>query len=181
VLDDCLPDDVASQVSGCCSVAMVAAQGSTPLSWWHCKPHTVDTFHDKQDVIEACLASMQLPLLVDGRLTASYRGHPMIDAASIGWIAVPVDGAVHVSVCPPHGVGPSVLSSCLNRPGAPVHAHPWMIPAHALELPKHSLTQLTDLLGVGLARGVHERRFRMGCEAFDAWRAQDPGDHLQQA
>jgi len=41
----------------------------------------VSEFQDKDDLIRCNMASIHLPLFLDGHLTANFRGHPMIDGS----------------------------------------------------------------------------------------------------
>ena len=44
-------------------------------------PKVVSDFADRRDVIDACLASCHIPVFLDGRATAMYRGEAVIDGS----------------------------------------------------------------------------------------------------
>lgn len=69
-LDEILPADAHEQCSGRVNVLV-----REPFSPAIC----VNSYSSRDDLISACLASVHVPLFMDGRLTASFRGRPHID------------------------------------------------------------------------------------------------------
>ena len=175
-LDVALPDDVARRVSGRARVALVRADGQP---WRSRKPTLVELYEDKEDVIGAVCASAHLPYLMNGKPTATWRGEEYLDAAVFGYGIIHVEGAVHVSTCPPAGFTPPGQAGPVldpvrwflhGRETAPSDAHPWLSGDEELrELPTGSLSQVCDLLGVMQRKGAAQARYRMGREAFGLW------------
>ena len=187
-LDATLPDDVAAQISGRAIVAMVEANGG-PWRW--SKPLLASEFESKEDVIGAVCASAHLPFLMNGEATASWRGKRYVDAAVSGRGIIHVEGAVHVSICPPmtyiedydpgkksHGAGIQQLQDWFHATeGAPSDAHPWLAPPDderdarraGTALPSSFMSVASDVFGVRARKGAGQDRYRMGQEAFRVW------------
>ena len=76
-LEDILPEDAAARCTDRVHIAIT--------TWNHgCffpKRIIVSNFHDKQDLIEACLASIHIPYIIDGQMFCRFRGMLSLDGA----------------------------------------------------------------------------------------------------
>lgn len=166
-LEACLPHDVATRLQGRARLAVVLAEGP----WRERRPILVDTFDDKEDVIGAVCASAHLPYLMDGKPTASWRGRQYFDAAVLGFGMIHVEGAVHVSTCPPPSYTPpgqtvpglEPLRWLLHaREGAPSDAHPWLTGEEEQRsvLPSGVVSHAMDIFGFMQRHGAARERYR---------------------
>lgn len=182
-LEEALPNNVASKISGRARVAIVKADGS---SWRSRQVLLVDQFRDKEDVISAVCASAHLPFLMNGKQTALWRGERYLDAAVFGFGIINVEGAVHVSICPPEGYTPAGQSTAgldhirqgmlHAKEQAPSDVHPWLATPEEqrAHLPTDPLSHAFDILGVRTRKGAGPERYRLGGEAFRTWAQSSP-------
>lgn len=180
-LNETLPDDVATRISGRTTIAVVEADFSPSGSR---KPLLVDQFESKEDVIGAVCASCHLPFLMDRHATASWRGKRYLDAAVFGHGIIHVHDAVHVSICPPIGytegfdpgdrppAGLATMQSWIHETeNAPSDAHPWLAPPAPgrTPLPSGLLSVAMDVFGVRACKGAGQERYELGQQAFRVW------------
>jgi hypothetical protein len=179
-LEAALPDDVTTNIAGRVRIAVIdlEADRSTPV--------LIDAFDDKADLIGAVCASAHLPFIMNGKATAQWRGRRWTDAATRGHGIIHVEGAVHISICPPknrlikydplqqHGHGIALLQDWMHScAGAPSDAHPWLAPpqpGRAAPLPSGYLSVVADVLGMPSRKGAGAERDELGRAAFEEWR-----------
>ena len=76
-LEDILPEDAAARCTDRVHIAITTWNHGCFLP----ERIIVSKFHDKQDLIDACLASIHIPYLIDGRMFYRFRGMWSIDGA----------------------------------------------------------------------------------------------------
>ena len=74
-LEDILPEDAAARCTDRVHIAITTWNHGCFLP----ERIIVSKFHDKQDLIEACLASIHIPYIIDGRMFYRFRGMWSID------------------------------------------------------------------------------------------------------
>ena len=78
-LDELLPDDAHERCSGRVSVLIkkpVMQQFPPRLV-----QHSISEFSDRSDLIDCCMASVHVPLFLDTRWTAKFRGQSFVDGS----------------------------------------------------------------------------------------------------
>mmetsp|Transcript_6044 Transcript_6044/g.6183 ORF Transcript_6044/g.6183 Transcript_6044/m.6183 type:complete len:275 (-) Transcript_6044:380-1204(-) len=92
-LEEILPKDIPLKSTENLFIA------ATPVSL--CRgPELLQGFESREDLIDACMASVHIPLFMDGKLTATYREEPYVDGSFWSYAArrvfdEPVPPAMH--------------------------------------------------------------------------------------
>ncbi|KAK9821762.1 hypothetical protein WJX81_005452 [Elliptochloris bilobata] len=73
-LHDLLPPDAAARCSGRVSLMLTSVSEGLRRVY-------VDRFADKDDLVEACMAAVHVPIFLDWRMAASFRGGPFMDGS----------------------------------------------------------------------------------------------------
>ena len=76
-LDELLPQDAAERCSGRVSVIVREVQLRHPMV----RPAAISTFHSRNDLMASCMASVHVPLFLDGKLTTEFRGKQCVDGS----------------------------------------------------------------------------------------------------
>jgi hypothetical protein len=76
-LDELLPDDAAERCGGRVSLIVRQVQLGSP----RVSPIAVSEFESRADLIDTCMASVHVPLFLDGRMTTELRGARCIDGS----------------------------------------------------------------------------------------------------
>lgn len=91
-LDKYLPKDAHKTCSGSTHVALTQA-----IPFW--KPVLVSSFHSREDLISALLASCHIPWYVDGRWVTKFRDRYYMDGGVLNFIPAPPKVENVVKVC----------------------------------------------------------------------------------